>query len=330
MEGIELRPRRAGEILDAALRLARRGFWRIAPTVVIGSVPPAVVAVLVMLSASGDEATSATEIGAIAVLALLLPFSVLLLSGASVVDLYHLALGVPLTRRRALRRTVGRVLPLFVHLVAVAILLGIAQTAVGMAALIPFALLIRIFSDTAVVVVVFTLLATFGIYLLQFAVMGRVALGVPAVVVDRDGPFKAIGRSLRLTAGKTWSTGVVLFAASLLSVALSLVVTLPVLIVVLVTLPDAAAGIGAVVGYVAVGLAAYTFFSALLVVLFIDGRVRAEGFDLELAAVDLGFERVPAGASSPWPGAPPWTGAGPPPMPPTLPPPMPPPPRSAA
>jgi hypothetical protein len=307
VEGIELRPRRAGEVLDAAVRLARRGFWRVAPTVVVGSVPPALVALFVVLSASGEETTGATELGAIIVLAVLLPFSVLLLSGASVVDLYHLSLGAPITRRAALRRTVRRVPALFVHLIVVGFALGIAQTAVGIATLVPLGLVIRLASGNAVISVILTIVVVVAIYVAQFAVIGRVALGVPALVIDRDGPLRALGRSIRLTAGQTWSIALVLFTASLLSFALSLVVTIPILVLASVLLPDAATGIGAVVGYVAIGLAAYTFFSALLVILFVDGRVRAEGLDLQLTAAELGFP-----ATAPWPnGMPVWVPAAP-------------------
>lgn len=308
MEGIELRPRRVGEILDEALRLARRGFGRIAPTVVVGSAPPALVAVFVLLSASGEGSVGATRLGAMAVLAVLLPFSVLLLAGASVVDLYHVAIGVPLTRRAALRRTIGRVPALFVHLVVLSFMLGIAQTAISFVALLPLGVILRITAGNAAAAVSFTLIAVIALYIAQFAVIGRLALGVPALVVDRDGPLRAIGRSLRLTAGHTWSTGVVLFTASLLSLALSLVITIPVLIVVALTLPDAAAAVGVVVSYIAVGLAAYTFFSALLVVLFVDGRVRAEGLDLELTANEVGFPSLAFSvlppSTAPWAASP--------------------------
>lgn len=307
VDGTPLRPRRAGEVLDAAVRLARRGFWRVAPTVIIGSIPPALVAVLVVLSASGPGSSDATEIGAVVVLVVLLPFSVLLLAGASVVDLYHLSLGIPITRRAALRRTVSRVPALFVHLLVVGLLIGVAQSVVGMVALLPMGLLIRFASGNAVVVAILVVTLSVAVYVAQFAVIGRVALGIPALVVDRDGPMQAIGRSMRLTAGQTWSIGLVLFTASMLSIAMSLVLTIPVLIIAALVLPDAAAGIGGVVGYTAVGLAAYTFFSALLVVLFIEGRVRAEGFDLHLAAGELGFP-VPSAPVAWVPGA--WAAPG--------------------
>jgi membrane-anchored glycerophosphoryl diester phosphodiesterase (GDPDase) len=187
-------------------------------------------------------------------------------------------------------------------------MLGIAQTAISFVALLPLGVILRITAGNVAAAVSFTLIAVIALYIAQFAVIGRLALGVPALVVDRDGPLRAIGRSLRLTAGHTWSTGVVLFTASLLSLALSLVITIPVLIVVALTLPDAAAAVGVVVSYIAVGLAAYTFFSALLVVLFVDGRVRAEGLDLELTANEVGFPSLAFSvlppSTAPWAASP--------------------------
>jgi hypothetical protein len=293
VEGLELRPRRAGEVLDAALRLARRGFWRIAPTVVLGSVPPAIFAVLVVTSAGGDDDGSAS-LGAVVVLALLLPFSVLLLSGASVLDLYHVEMGTPLTRRTALWRTVKRVPALFVHLIVVLVLVGLANMAVSFVSFIPMAgvgLAGSAGSAGAVIAVILVIVIVIATYITQFAILGRFALGVPSLIIDRNGPFAAVGRSFRLTKGQTWSIAVVLLMASLLSIALSLVITIPVAILTAVVLPNALSGVAIVVAYAAVGLAAYTFFSALLVVLFLDGRVRSEGLDLEMTAERLGFAK---------------------------------------
>jgi hypothetical protein len=291
VEGLELRPRRAGEVLDAALRLARRGFWRIAPSVVIGSVPLAILAVLVVTSASGDDDGSAA-IGAIVVLAVMFPFSVLLLSGASLLDLYHVEMGSTMTRRAALWRTVKRVPALFVHIIVVLILTTVANMAVSFVSFIPMSVAGIAGAASPILSAILLIIVVIFTYLAQFAILGRFALGVPALVIDRDGPFKAISRSIALTRGQTWSIGVVLLMASLLSFALSLVITLPLVIVSVVVLPSAFTGIAAVVAYAAVALAAYTFFSALLVVLFLDGRVRSEGLDLEMTAERLGFAKL--------------------------------------
>jgi hypothetical protein len=288
----DLRPKRAGEVLDEAIRLGRMGFWRIAPIVVLGSIPPIALAWLVVISIGGDDTNGSTILGGIVVLALLLPFSILLLTGASVIDLYHQAMGTPITRRASLRATVRRVPALFVHLIVLFIVQLIAQIGVNLATSIPSIAVSALFAQVPLLGGILTVILLIGVYLLQFVILGRFVLGIPAVVIDRTGPFAAVGRSFRLTEKQSWSTGLVLFYWSLLSIAIGFVVTIPIAVVASVILPDSVTPVMLVVGYVAVGLAGYTFFSALIVILFINSRVRNEGLDLQLSADRLGFPDV--------------------------------------
>jgi hypothetical protein len=220
---------------------------------------------------------------------LLLPFSVLALTGASVIDLFHQAMGTPISRRASLKTTLRRVPALFVHLIVLLLVQLVAQIGVNFITAIPSVMLSAAFAAVPVLGGILLVVFVVGVYLLQFVVLGRFVLGIPAVVIDRTGPFAAIGRSFRLTTGQSWSTGLVLFYASLLSMALSLVVTVPIAIVANALLPDAIMPVLLIVGYSVVGLAGYTFFSALIVILFINSRVRNEGLDLVLQAEQLGF-----------------------------------------
>jgi hypothetical protein len=321
---MEMRPRRSGEVLDDAIRLARFGFWRIAPIVVFGSIPPALLAYFVVVSVGGDGSSSSTIIGAIVVMAVLLPFSILLLSGASMIDLYSIAMGQPITRRDSLRRTIRRVPALFVHLIVLLIVQTMAQAAVNMVAFLPVTAASFVLARVPILGGILLVISMIAIYVLQFAILGRFIMGIPSVVIDKTGPMTAISRSFRLTEGQTWANGFVLLYASLLSVALAFVVVTPFALVFSVVLPSSITGVALIVGYTAVGLAGYTFFSALLVVLFINGRVRSEGLDLQLIADELGFADpgpfipqwvpqpgmfIPAALFVPPPGAPsPWTG----------------------
>jgi hypothetical protein len=289
----DLKPRRAGEVLDDAIRLARMGFWRIAPIVVIGSIPPSLLAYLVVVSVGGDDVSTNTIIGAVLVLAVLLPFSILLLSGAAMVDLYHQAMGTPITRRAALKRTIRRVPALFVHLIALFVVQMVAQIGVNMVTSIPSFLLGAVMTQVPILGGILFFILVIAVYLMQFAILGRFVLGIPAVVIDKTGPFTAIGRAFRLTEGQTWATGLVLFYASLLSSAVALVVTVPIAIIMSTLLPGDITPAMLIIGYTGVGLAGYTFLSALLVILFINGRVRREGMDLHLSAERLGFPEPP-------------------------------------
>jgi hypothetical protein len=156
-----------------------------------------------------------------------------------------------------------------------------------------------------------------GIYLyVSFAV------AVPVLLVEGAGPWRALGRSRRLVKGRWWGTlGVTLVGYLLVSI-----VTLA-LTGVVVGIAFANPSRNSVTGFVLNTLAA-TIASmvatpaaaAFITVLYIDLRVRKEGFDLLLLARRLGVELAPgheppaflpepppAGSQPPfWPPPPGW------------------------
>ena len=164
----------------------------------------------------------------------------------------------------------------------------------------------------------FVLLVIPGIYLLV-----AFTVAVPVLLVEGAGPARALGRSRELVRGRWWGTlGVALVGYLLVSIVTSALTG----IVVGVAFADPARN--TVTGFVlntfasTVGSMITTpAAAAFITVLYIDLRVRKEGFDLLLLARRLGVERPtghelpsflpeppPTGSQPPfWPPPPGWT-----------------------
>lgn len=118
---------------------------------------------------------------------------------------------------------------------------------------------------------------------------------VPVLLVEGVGPFRALGRSRRLVKGRWWGT----FGVAVIGYLLVAVVTTA-LTAVVVGIAFANPARNTVTGF-ALNTLASTIGSmlttpaaaAFATVLYIDLRVRKEGFDLLLLAQRLGVERPP-------------------------------------
>jgi hypothetical protein len=128
--------------------------------------------------------------------------------------------------------------------------------------------------------------ATVLLVLPMLAVMALCLVTAPAIVLEGLGPVAGMRRSFRLCSGRFWSVlavGVVSgLVVGLVSEAL---VVIPQLI---------GESVGGTVGWVLVGvsgsvasLIAWPVLAAVTVLVYFDLRVRLEGLDLELDAVDL-------------------------------------------
>jgi hypothetical protein len=167
-------------------------------------------------------------------------------------------------------------------------------------------------------------------------------VAVPALLVEGSGPFRSLGRSRELVQGRWWGT----FGVAVVGYVLVSIVTFAItgLIVGLAFAnPDRNTVTGFALNTFAATLASMLSTpaaAAFATVLYIDLRVRKEGFDLLLLARRLGVERdpgqeppsflpeiLPPTSTQPpfWPPPPGWT-PGPAPFGPTPPQPEPPPP----
>ena len=129
-----------------------------------------------------------------------------------------------------------------------------------------------------------------GIYL---AVIWAVAL--PALLVERGGPFKALGRSFNLIKGRWWATfALVLVGYLLVSIVGSVLQGVLVVIAGLAAPESLIVNAAAqVVGYTVSSVITYPYYATVITILYFDQRVRKEGFDIQLMAEGLGVERDP-------------------------------------
>jgi len=270
----DLRPLGIGEILDAGIKLFLR-HWRTLVLSVVGLILPVqILSALVTASVApeqfdltsdetgvseGEEAEFLIGQGVIAVLS---GVSILLATAVcfkAVADAY---LGVEPDWRRSLRFAVRRLW----GLIGLGILTALAVGLGTIALIVP------------------------GIWLfVSFSV------AVPALLLERIGPWKAMGRSFRLVRGRWWPTAGALLVGYLLIGILGALVSGVILVVPSLLAEDntLVGALGAVVGGT-VGSALTTPYSAAVVaLLYFDLRVRKEGLDLQLIAEGAGVERDP-------------------------------------
>jgi hypothetical protein len=296
-----LRPLGVGEILDVGIKIYFRNAWTLFRIVVFVVLPAQILVNVIQVSAlpkgvqssyrfgltpsftSDRTSLSGRETGTLVtgfVIALLLNALAGKLAQAAcfraVTDAY---LGEANTWRSSLRFALRR-LP---AVVVVSILSTIFVTLGTLACIVP------------------------GIYL-----WGAFFVAIPALLVEGAGPMRALGRSRELVRGRWWGT----FGVALLGYLLVLVVggTLSGLVL---GLAFASPAQNTVVGFV-LNVVATTISSmlttpavaAFAIVLYIDLRVRKEGFDLYLLAQRLGVEPTETRIATLLPPEPPVYGEG--------------------
>jgi hypothetical protein len=271
-----LRPLGVGEILDAGIKLYLR-HWKPLMICVVGIVLPVqIISVLVMASidsdsldyafgtgsASSSQDLSWAEVAAFLSVAIVSFLSTLLATAACFKAVADAWLGSTPDAGRSLKFGLRR-LPALVWL---SIVVGVCLFFAFLALIVP------------------------GIWLLV-----AWALAVPAMLFERVGPFKSMGRSFRLVRGRWWPTlGALLVAYLLAGIVGGIVQVIP------EGIASSAAGdsvvaqaLAAVVGGTVSSLITTPYTAAVLTLLYFDGRVRKEGFDLQLLAQGLGATRDP-------------------------------------
>ena len=139
------------------------------------------------------------------------------------------------------------------------------------------------------------------------------SLAIPALLFERLGPIKALGRSFRLIGGRFWASLLLIIIVLALIEVISLAIQYPLILVV-----DAVGNSNEIANAVATVVASlvstsmtYPYMVAVLTILYFDQRVRKEGFDLQLLAQGLGVEPDPdASPLIPPPPAQQWSGGG--------------------
>jgi MFS family permease len=298
----QLRPLSIGEVLDAGFRLFRNRFGTLVACVLVPVVPMCILFAVLIASTipeafdpnSTQTTTTTTEedaqafIAGFLILALVFGIAALLAMAACFKVISSAYLGERATARSSLVFGLKRVLPLIGAHLAINI------------ALLPLN--------------IFWFLIIPGLLWIWLAV--KWAMAYPAVVAERAGPFKAMGRSWALTRNNWWRT----FATLLVLVLLAFVVYLAIYLVLSVAAIGVADSVGTfayatlfTVVYMIVFAILFPLSAAVMTVIYFDLRVRNEGFDLELLAQGVGtgttrFERAPELPGPPSPGPTPSTG----------------------
>jgi hypothetical protein len=269
-------------VLDAGFRLLRARFGTLLWCVLVPMVPLSIVSTLLQASTNPDafdvNATSTTtdEGSAIAgsLIAGLLQGAAAALAVAACFRVISSAyLGEEAAAGPSLRYGLSRLLPLIVAYIVLSIVLGIS----------------------------FILLLIPGIFLSV-----KWCVTFAAIVSERAGPFRGMGRSWALTRGHWWRTFGTLLVLTLISFVLYFLVI---------------AGLGGLIAanddmsevtYAVLSTALtiillavlYPLIAAIVTVIYYDLRVRNEGFDLQLLAQGVGadtsrFESAPERPAAP-------------------------------
>jgi hypothetical protein len=296
---VPLRPLGLGEILDGALQ-----YIRAHPRVVLGaSAVVAVISQVVQVVLQLLFASSATDIGGspdlaqvtgllagIGVAGLLgivvTVVAAAVLTGVLMVVISRAVLGAPVDPGEVWRAAKPRV----AGVLGVAVLVALINIGILAVALIPGALLLALDTATGAVVMLLGLLAAI-VVLVWINVM--LLLAPPAYVLEGVGVVDSLRRSWSLVTGRFWPVFGIQLLGGLITFAVALVITLPF------------QAIGGALGYaagnggdptgttlpvllvVAVGgIIATTlttpFQSGVTGLLYVDQRMRREGFDIEL------------------------------------------------
>lgn len=324
---LSLSPLGAGDLIDRTIRLYRRHFM----TLVRTSSPPVVVAAVgSILWTVGLREVSLAEsagLGALyvafmtvgAVLLLAGNFSFLLVMGGASRNLVmHLLWGEPVAALSIYRNVRAR----FWGLVGAILLIGLLALVISTPVLFIY---LMILSLTVVGIIAATDASTFGGLLAMvvgvafglgalfiiFLVMGRVAYVPQVMLVEGRGVFDALGRSLALARGNVRRlTAMFLFTTfATYSVLMLLIVPLG-LVGILQGVNPLSLGQSEWPLWYSIGYQVITQSSSILLapvwmlglsLLYVDERVRHEGYDVELMAMQRlgGMPELPGGGEAP-------------------------------
>lgn len=282
----QLRPLSVGEILDAGFRLFRHRFGNLVACVLVPIVPLTILGTII--TASTDENAfdvnapandSAAAVAGALTGAVVQSIGAALAVAACFKAISAAYLGEHASVGDSLRYALARFVPLIVTYILVVLI-----TIPG-----------------------FILLFIPGIWLSV-----KLCMAFPAVVFERAGPFKAIGRSWRLTKGNWWrifGTLVVVFLIALV-VNFALTAVLGGIAAGSDTISEVAFAVLATLITLLTYVLTYPLWAAVMTVIYYDLRVRNEGFDLQLLAQGVGADASRFETSPERPVAPPPSGPG--------------------
>lgn len=330
---LQLAPLGAGDLIDRTVRLYRRHFTPL----IRASAPPIIVQTVgVVLWTIGVQAASATGAEEWLVVYVLLSafalvlrflgflFQLIVLGGATRNLVMHLLRGEPVTARAVYRNVRSRFWGLLGVTIAVMVC---AVFSAGMAffawfvVMMLYVVLVALLAPVtapwliALVSIVVYLATAFGAFYIFFLLAGRVAYAPQVMMVEGKGVFAAIGRSTQLARGNARRLMAMFFFTTFATYSVLMILLVPLgwlaylngvdlwslLWGVDSTRVPAWASVSYQVALQLSGIILAPVWTLGLSLLYVDERVRHEGYDVELlAAQRLGdMPALPAGANVP-------------------------------
>lgn len=267
-----MRPRRVGEILDAAIKLYSRNALTLMGAVAVIVIPLQIINGIILLSVynnANDIATVSTVNGTATV-------NESARLGAEAISLVINLIGSALVQAACVkaisdsylgrRPAIGDSLRFGSRRVGPVIVLTIVRTILNAFA--------------------FVLLIIPGIFLYV-----AWSVSVQAVVIERRGPFRSLGRSRRLIKDSWWRAAAVLLVAEILTAVVGGVIS-GVLVGIALSGGNPSVGFTVLISTLAAIISSVLlqpFAAAVSTVLYYDLRIRREGFDVEVMAEQLGI-----------------------------------------
>jgi len=278
LPAIEIRPRRATELVDASFQLLRRYYSQLV-TVSAITMAPGVLLRIIMRDEMSNPQKMGTNPGPFIVVALVTVLSATVSDAVLSVAASDGYLTGDIDLSHALSTGMGKIVSVFLASFFRGLLLTITIFAValvfGLASLLKTPLVM-------IPVVPFAIWAMAWILLRTFALTS-------VVVLEDTGPNVAMARSMKLTKGCTahifFSLGLAFFLYFIITAIIS------VLGITLLT-PTTAEIIGSLVI-----IPIYPLLSVVSTMLYYDLRIRKEGFDLEIMSRELGTDATPLPAA---------------------------------
>jgi membrane-anchored glycerophosphoryl diester phosphodiesterase (GDPDase) len=284
----ELRPRRAGELIDVAFRLTKQTIASTWPLLLLVLVPFSFLNAAQTASLSSWNRTQLASAGSGSGLSFLVSIGIGLILVTTVPGMYATHMGRPISASESVRRGIRRVPVVMIYAVmAFFVYIVLMIPSIIVLGLLAF-VVIQIGGVAGTIGIAVMGFVTYaGFFVVLLGLVSRLHLGFVALVLEDIGPFAALSRGWRLSAGRWLQFGAI--QAGLL--VLSSIVLGAALIVggYLRRAIEGSIGAGIVsfIGFLLFTLWWTPLYTAVGVSMYVDARVRTEALDLHQLTAKL-------------------------------------------
>ena len=311
-----LEPMSTGDVIDRAVRLYRRNF---SPLIAIVAVP-SIIGYLVGLALSsgyaqllGSVANPSLGLQGAGLVLLMLgligyPFwffsQVFTLTGLARVVGDHLMMGETITFRKcfaAARSRIGDIILMTLLLFAAMIVIGMIFFLIMFAVMMVAAIIVGVTAGAGMpqwlgitILVVLMLAALAGGVILVLIVAARVILLPQVVMIEGQSTGSSLGRAIRLGGGNWYRVGAIMLFAYFISLSLLAALTLPGALLLewfnvsSIEFAQTAAGDALYSAFTQIAnVLSLPIWAVSFTLLYLDNRVRKEGYDMELLAQEV-------------------------------------------